>query len=142
MSIIGLDLGEKKIGVAIAEPPTYVSVPLRTLLGLTDDEVVNVLKRVANERRAKKLVVGLPLDARGALSEKARSIRLRAVKLARAIGLPIFFVNERFSSKEAQSYLRQSCLPSRKRKIYEDSLSACLILDTYIREAGIKSGDN
>jgi putative Holliday junction resolvase len=101
--VLGIDLGERRIGVALGDVETHSAVPLITLSrARTTDEDARVLLRLAAEQRAGELVVGLPINADG--SEGPQAIRSRewATAVARATGLPLRFRDERLSSVRAE----------------------------------------
>jgi putative Holliday junction resolvase len=104
--ILGIDLGEKRIGLAIADAGVGISRPLATLnRGHTPEADVEALGRVCREHDVVELVVGLPVEARGTEGTMAASARLWAVALGAGLGLPVVMRDERLSSFEAERRL-------------------------------------
>jgi putative holliday junction resolvase len=123
-AILGIDLGERRIGLAIAEPDGLAARPLVTLMrARTLDADVANLARVVAANRIGELVVGLPLEARSG-SEGAMAIAARtwANAVAERLGLPVFLRDERLTSHVAESRLgpmprgRSGGAPSRTQR--------------------------
>lgn len=103
--LLGLDVGERRIGVAWGDPATGVVRPLRTVgRGRTEDDV-RTIGRVAAESGAEAIVVGLPLDARGGEGSQAAAIRAWADAVLPQIGLPVRWRDERHTSMRAEARL-------------------------------------
>jgi putative Holliday junction resolvase len=104
--ILGIDLGEKRIGLALADEDGLSARPLATIpraSGLDMDALA--LARVVAEQGVGALVVGLPLEAGGNEGTMAVAARAWGTALATALGLPVFFRDERLSSHVAESRL-------------------------------------
>jgi putative Holliday junction resolvase len=101
--VLGIDLGARRIGVALGDVETRSATPLTTLgRARTIDEDVRVVARLAAEHRADGLVVGLPLNDDGSEGPQAATTREWAVAVAGATGLPLRFRDERLSSIRAE----------------------------------------
>lgn len=108
MTILGIDLGERRIGLAIADDDGYSARPLMTVnrarsLAPADD--AQVLARVVAEQGVVELVVGLPLEASGAEGRMATAATTWARAVADRLGLPVTMRDERLSSHLAESRL-------------------------------------
>lgn len=136
VSVLGLDLGEKRIGVAIAEPPAYVAVPLTTLDATPWRGFIEKLSAIAAERGVKTLVAGLPLRGDGHEGEAARMVRGMAERMVVRLKLPLVFQDERYSSSEAERVLIATGKRSSQRKAKRDVLAAVFILEGYLRRVG------
>jgi putative Holliday junction resolvase len=106
--ILGIDLGERRIGLALAERDGLSARPLATIsrarsLAPADDAVT--LARIAREQRVAELVVGLPLEASGAHGPMAEGAATWARAVAALLGLPVTMRDERLSSHLAESRL-------------------------------------
>jgi putative Holliday junction resolvase len=107
-AILGIDLGERRIGLAIAEAGALSARPLATIgrarsLAPADDAVA--LARVAAEQRVAELVVGLPLDARGDHGPMAAAATAWAMAVGERLSLPVTLRDERLSSHLAEQRL-------------------------------------
>jgi putative Holliday junction resolvase len=103
--ILGIDLGERRIGVATGDRATGRVAPLTTLRRATPDRDARSLRRLIEERRITAVVVGLPLHLDGRESEQARSTREWVALVAPALGRPITFRDERLTSAVAEERL-------------------------------------
>ena len=101
--ILGIDLGTKRIGLAIAEPGALRARPLATLgRGRSVGADATALRTVAGANGVGELVVGLPLDMSGGEGRAAEAARAWAVAIAEATGLPVALRDERLSSHVAE----------------------------------------
>lgn len=111
--VLGIDLGERRIGVAVADLGGGVATPLITLSrSKSIDEDARVISRLASEHRAGSLVVGLPLDMNGNEGIQAARTREWAAAVADATGLPVRLRDERLSTVRAETRVG---LPARGR---------------------------
>jgi putative Holliday junction resolvase len=100
---LGIDLGSRRIGIALGDLDLGTAAPLTTLSrARTIDEDARVLLRMASEQRAQVLVVGLPLDKDGTEGPQAQLTREWATAVATATGMPLRFRDERLSSVRAE----------------------------------------
>jgi putative Holliday junction resolvase len=97
-TLIGLDLGEKTIGVASCDPDRQVATPVTTIRRVKFTPDAALLAKLAAERRAVGLVLGLPLNMDGTEGPSAQSVRAFARNLARLLALPVAFWDERLST--------------------------------------------
>ena len=138
MRVAGLDVGERRIGIAISDPTKTLARPLQSLrvagLGVASiDELVEVLTDLAREDDGLELVVvGLPRHLDGAPSEMTAKVEMFAHILERRIGLPVVLQDERLTSREAESRLAEREKDWRVRKARLDSAAAAIILQDYL----------
>lgn len=101
--LLGLDLGSKRIGVAVADAGVGIARPLVTIPRGTDlAHDADTIGRLCREQGATELVVGLPIDASGGEGEMAAGARAWAAAIGEALGLPVTLRDERLSSFEAE----------------------------------------
>lgn len=104
--ILGVDLGSKRIGLAVADAAIGIARPLATIgRGTTVDDDVAALARVCAEQSVTELVVGLPIEAAGAEGEMAAGARAWAAAVGSALAIPVVLRDERLSSFEAERRL-------------------------------------
>jgi len=101
--LLGIDLGDRRIGVATADTDTGSVKPLLTLRRGTPAQDAESLGRISRERRAEALVVGLPLHADGRESEQSERTRAWIDEVAPLVGLPVSLRDERRTSQSAES---------------------------------------
>jgi putative Holliday junction resolvase len=138
MSILGLDLGKRRIGVAIADVPALGARPLNTLIRSSLARDLDALRVIAAEQRVNRIVLGLPLNMNGSEGPAARHARNFAARLSQALALPVDLYDERLTSFEAESRLRDSSSRRNSRKLMVDQVAAALILEGWLSEHGLE----
>jgi putative holliday junction resolvase len=104
--ILGVDLGSKRIGLAVADAGIGIARPLATVnRGATLDDDADALGRVCQEQDVAELVIGLPVEAAGAEGVMATAARAWAEAIGMRLGLPVSLRDERLSSFEAERRL-------------------------------------
>ncbi len=101
--LLGIDLGERRIGLAVAATETGAARGLATLMRGTPDEDASALARLIAEQRIDELVVGLPLLPSGDEGDQAAATRAWGDTIVRRIGRPITWQDERFTSLGAEA---------------------------------------
>lgn len=132
MKIMGLDYGERRIGIAFSDILGFLASPHSTLYRTTIDEDIEYLKKIIDENEVNTVVIGLPLEMSGNKGKTSSLVEEFAEKLKKATNVEIKFVDERLSSVEAEEYLRRTIKDWKKRKELLDSVSASIILQTYL----------
>jgi putative holliday junction resolvase len=138
MSILGLDLGNRRIGVAIADVPELGARPLTTLVRTSFSRDLDGLRAIVADRQVRRIVLGLPLNMNGSEGSAARHAREFAGRLSRALALPVDLYDERLTSFEAESRLKESSVAPKSRKMIVDQVAAALILEGWLAEHGIE----
>lgn len=118
MKLLGIDFGEKNIGLALAVGP--LAEPLGTVKNL------KAVQQICQEQGIEKIIIGL---SEGKMAEKTRRF---GQHLAQLTGLPIVYQDETLTSVEAEAMMIKSAKPRRKRRTQRDAFSACLILQNYL----------
>lgn len=139
MRVLGIDFGERRVGVAVSDPTRTLASPLPTLKRRAGKRPpLAALHALVKEYEVGALVMGLPLTNRGKDSDWTRTVRDVGEALAKRTGLPIHFVDERFTSVEAQRAVRSIGLPKGKREQKErvDAAAAVLILQRWLDSQG------
>jgi len=134
MRIVGLDFGLKRIGVAISNSFLSFAMPLGKVLREKDDKktVQNIMHLLKNYNDVSKIVMGLPLHLSGNESQMSQEVRKFAAFLELETKISVEFIDERLSSKNADTLLKQMDMNRKKREKHIDTLSATLILQTYL----------
>lgn len=127
-ALLGLDLGEKTIGVALSDRRRSVATPLETLRRAKFTVDAERLLGIAAKREAAGLVLGLPLNLDGSEGPRAQSTRAFARNLARLTGLPIAFWDERLSTVAAERALIEADTSRARRRELIDHVAAAYIL--------------
>ena len=132
MRLLGLDIGSKTIGVAVSDEGEVVALPLRTLPRRGGEADVSAVRGVMQETGAQALVVGLPLDLDGSEGEAAHRSRALGERLAAALGCPVYYSDERFSTAEAERILLGADLSRRRRRQVINHGAAARILQGFL----------
>ena len=130
-SIVGIDYGRKRIGLAIADTESRIATPLTTIAGRND--VTRDARVVSDASQAVEVyVVGLPMNMDGTDSEQTRLTRRFASELGRLSGRPVHFQDERLSTYAASELLSEAGLSRRRRKELTDRIAAQQILQAWL----------
>ncbi len=133
MSIVAIDFGLKRIGVAGCDDLRISSHPVMLVINKPDKSHIGEIADIIKERNAELVLIGMPFKDDGRLKIQD-DIEDFCHDLQQSTTTKIEYWNENFSSKEADEILIKTMNISRKkRKNYQDLLSACLILDSYLR---------
>ncbi|MCX5674063.1 MAG: Holliday junction resolvase RuvX [Planctomycetota bacterium] len=132
MRILGLDLGERRVGVAISDPEGILAQPLVQLEPRGRRDLVAAVARLVAEHGAGRVVVGMPFLPDGARGEQARRAVAVAAALRQEMAIPIVEWDERFSTEDAQEKLREAGVRPRRRQGRLDMAAATVILQSYL----------
>lgn len=132
MRVMGLDIGAKRIGVAVADTATGIALPLRVMDAHEVLENSRAWRALVQDNEPELLVCGLPKTLAGSNGNQAARVREAATRVAKAASLPIEFADERLSSAEAKRYLREQGLSEREMRGKVDSVAASLFLETWL----------
>ncbi|HLA93836.1 MAG TPA: Holliday junction resolvase RuvX [Actinomycetota bacterium] len=129
--VLGLDLGDARIGVAISDPQRRLAVPLGTVrTGAPSD--LKAIAELARENEAELIVVGHPLLMSGQAGERAHLAERFAEALGGSLGVPVVLQDERLSSAEAERALREAGRSGRQRRREADRSAATVILQAWL----------
>lgn len=132
MRVLALDIGEVRVGLAVSDAAARVATPLKVL---SADAVLShgaEFRRIVEDWEIEALVCGLPFTLAGEEGPQAASIKAKAQRIARACGLPLFFADERMSSREAKRILREEGLDERAMRGKVDMIAASLFLQVWL----------
>jgi len=131
---LGVDLGTKRIGLALSEPTGGVVSPLLILQARpdTDDNAAAILE-VANDYAADEIVIGLPLNMDGTEGPQAKLTRKAAKAIRKASDLPVHLHDERLTSHAADQRLVDRELTRKKKKARQDAVAAQILLESFLQ---------
>ena len=134
--ILGLDLGERRIGLAISDPEGRLAVPLRILERRGDAADIRTITDLARAEGIEALVVGNPLTLEGNVGAQARLTQAFAQRLAKTSGLPLHLADERLTTVQAErapiAPRRGGGKSARRRRAPADDLAAAILLQSYL----------
>lgn len=132
MRIMGLDVGEKRIGIAISDSMGWTAQGHSVLLRKNCEIDMADLKKLCLEFEIDKLVVGLPRNMNGSLGPKAEEVMAFGACLEEMLKIDVDYFDERLSTKAAERMLIDADVSRKKRKKVIDKLAAVNILQTYL----------
>jgi putative Holliday junction resolvase len=132
MRIMGLDVGDKRIGVAISDPLFLTAQGIAVVERKGMERDFETLRELCQKYEVEKLVVGLPLNMNGTLGPKAHQTQEFGHLIAGNLELTLEFFDERLTTKQAQDMLIAADVSRRKRRQVVDKIAAVHILQAYL----------
>lgn len=132
MRALALDVGARRIGIARTDETGVLAVPQGVYERHNPREDAGALAELCRKLGAEALVVGLPLNPDGTAGPQAQKVKEFAEEVGKAAGLPVFYVDERWTTKEAERAMREAGEKPSRRKGKVDALSAVLILQAWL----------
>lgn len=136
MRTLGIDFGERRIGLAISDAEGTFAMPLLTLDRQSDQAAIARIGEIIREEEVESLVVGEPVNVdgtRGPAAERAKSF---AAKLGAATGLPLRLVGETLTTVAAATRLREAGVDARRARGRIDSVAAQILLEEALATPG------
>ena len=134
MRILGLDIGEKRIGLAVSDELGITAQGLETLNRTKLETDLCKLAEIMREKEINKLVVGLPKNMHGTLGPQAERVKKFAELLIEECPCEVVFWDERLTTVAAQRTLLEADVSRKKRRNSVDRLAAVLILQGYLEK--------
>jgi putative Holliday junction resolvase len=133
MRVVALDVGERRIGVAVSDPLGWTAQAHSVLWRKTPEADFAALAATVRELGAERVVVGLPRRLNGSWGPEAEHVKEFADTLANIIPVPVELYDERLTTVEAEGILLAGDVSRKKRRQVIDKVAAALILDGYLR---------
>jgi putative Holliday junction resolvase len=132
LKLLGLDVGEKKIGVAITDEEQKIAFPWQTIERTSLSTDFRWLQKILEEEKIEKIVVGVPLNLKGEETLQTHKVKIFLTRLRKKIALPVLEWEERLTTKQAIRYFQEARMKKKKYKKKLDKLSAAIILQSYL----------
>lgn len=132
MKVLGLDIGEKRIGIAVSDELGYTAQGKKVLHRRGIDDDIEAIKKLVVAEKVSKIVVGLPKNMDGSLGDGAHKILTFVNKMEGSLSVPVILWDERWTTSEATRVLLQADLSRKKRRKVVDKVAAVLILQGYL----------
>lgn len=132
MIALALDIGGARTGIAVSDRTGSVAIPLKVLPAAEVEQVSRSFRYILEDHEPDIIVCGLPQTMAGEEGAQAERIRAIAAKIGARTGLPIEFVDERLSSREAKRILREQGLNEKRMRGKVDMISASLFLQVWL----------
>lgn len=130
--ILGLDIGDARIGVAISDPLGITAAGLETIKRKNMATDLAAVRQIAQRHGAVEIVIGLPQNMDGTIGEQAEKVKSFARKLARVTGLPVIYEDERLTTISAIRTLTLQGVKTGKNKELVDMQAAAIILQKWL----------
>jgi putative Holliday junction resolvase len=149
--VLGLDLGARRIGLAVSDPEARLAFPAGCLRSEGPERDLAALRQLVAAREIKRIVVGLPIHMDGRAGPEAEAARRFATEIAHATGVPVEMQDERWTTVEAERALRtasgrgsgqRGSRRSRRRRDSRgdvDAAAATILLRTYLERTRAQS---
>lgn len=126
---LGIDYGTKRVGLAISDGIGLTATPLEVV---PRKELEDALRRISEEYDLEGVIMGLPTALGGHEGESAEGARALAEEISALLGVEVEYVDERFTSRMAESALLEAGLKRRERKETVDKVAAAIILQAFL----------
>ena len=128
MRTLGVDFGERRIGLALSDPEGKVALPLQTLVRHNDRDAIREILDIVSQEGVERLVVGDPVNINGSRGPAANRVSRFAAKLSEESGLPCEMVIESLTSVEAIERLRDAGVDTKRHRDRVDAVAAQILL--------------
>lgn len=132
MRILGVDHGERRIGLAVTDMLGLTAQPLKTLSVRDPEEAIAHLRQIVRDLAVERIVVGLPLNMDGTEGPQAAAARAFAARLREELPVPVEMQDERLTSAFAERAMLEADLSRARRRKRLDALAAQRLLQTYL----------
>lgn len=135
MRVLGLDIGEKRIGVAVSDELGFTAQGLFTLNRTVVKEDIAQLAAIIQKWSAEKIVAGLPRNMNGTYGPQAGLVKEFMMRVQNETGIEVIYQDERLSTAAARRTLLEGDVTRRRRKKVIDTIAAVMILQSYLDRA-------
>ena len=141
MRILGIDHGEKRIGLAISDETGTVAQPLATLSGKATDALCREVAQIANENRVDQIIVGVPVRLDGTNSKQTEMVIAFIKRLQEVTVIPVKRWDERLTSVQAERFLLAADVKRSKRREVRDRVASQMMLQSYLDATSLMHTD-
>jgi len=131
-NIIGFDFGQKRIGVAIGNNISKSAQALITIESTSSNQKFEVIQKIMDEWQPVSIVVGVPFNVDGSEHKVTNLCKKFAKQLEQKYALPIYLIDERYTSIEASYEIQDKKIDLKKKKLLIDQIAAKIILQSYL----------
>lgn len=130
--ILGIDFGERRVGLAISDELRLTAQPLATLEGRPQTELLRELAKLVESECVERIIVGMPISLSGEKGQAAQRVEEFVEKLRATVGVPVETLDERMTTRIAEKALRETDVRGRRARKVIDRVAAALILESYL----------
>lgn len=132
MRVIGLDVGERRIGVALSDPTATIASPLQVVVVTDEESAYEAVTRLVTQYQAGEIVVGMPYSLNGAAGPAAKNVQKFVDELSHRLSVKVVTWDERLSTVAADRSMLEAGVRRKKRDNLRDAIAAALILQGYL----------
>ena len=137
MRLMGIDFGDARVGIALSDPLMIMSQGYKTIKNDGSDALFEEIASIIKEKEVTKIVIGLPKNMDNSQGFRTDATMEFANKLKEYTDVEMDFSDERLTTVSAHGFLNEMNVRGKKRKGAVDTLSAALILETYMKKKGL-----
>lgn len=137
--ILGLDIGDKRIGVALGDPTGILASPLTIIDRTTDDRAIDDILKIVTEREVARIIVGLPRSMDGGIGHQAEKVQSFTEALRQHTTVPVEYRDERLTTVTAVRLKQEASTRKLNRKTRYDAMAAAIILQEYLNEKPLEN---
>ncbi len=131
--LLGLDIGDVRIGVALSDVLGSGAHPLCTLTRTNRQRDIIAIGDLVSIHKVERIVIGLPISLDGTIGTQAEKVQKFGARLSKGLEVPVEFWDERFTTSDAEAILDELEMNPKDRRKVIDQISAVIILDEYMR---------
>jgi putative Holliday junction resolvase len=132
--ILGLDIGDKRIGVAMSDLTETLASPLTIIERTTDDRAIDDILKIVTERGVARIIIGLPRSMNGGIGHQAEKVQTFTKALQQHTTVPVEYRDERLTTVTAIRLKQEASTRKLNRKTRYDAMAAAIILQEYLNE--------
>ena len=132
MTILAVDFGTKRLGVAVTNTGETLALPIDSFHVKTEKDAVDLIQRLAADRAVREIVMGNPIGHHGGSTRMGGRVQAFAELLRAVVKVPVILVDERFTSKLAEAPMIEAGMSAQKRRGLVDAGAAALILQSVL----------
>jgi len=132
---MALDIGDRRIGVALSDPLQILASPLQTIVRTSDESALLEITKLVDKHGVEKLIIGMPYSLDGTIGPQAEKVLSFKDKVSTQLNIEIVLQDERLSSVTADMKLKETRKKSARLKDKIDAAAAAVILQSYLDES-------
>jgi putative holliday junction resolvase len=134
MRILALDIGDKRIGLALSDPSGIIATPLKILERSDDERDISSIAEIIGRNEVGLIIAGLPLSYDGGVGPQALKVKTFVGKLQPRTYVPIEYRDESLTTNEAREIMLTSRSKKKRQKSHDDDVAAAVLLQNYLEE--------
>ena len=141
MRVLGLDVGDRRIGVAVSDPLMMCAQGLTVLQRRKEQDDIEKIKGIVKDQEVSRIICGFPRNMNGTSGPQAEKVGQFSEALQKAVDIPVTLWDERLSTVAAERVLNEAGLGWRKQRKVVDKTAACVILQSYLDSCRLRAED-